>query len=54
MFFGYKRCYSVTYMLQELAMRSFDTVIANSVYSFTHHWSVNVNCLVQHLRCVLI
>ena len=49
MFFGYKRSYSVTQMLNELEMPSFDTIIANSLTVFDRQWVLCTNSLLVNL-----
>ena len=51
MFFGYKRVYSVTQMLFELGLPSFETVLINGANAFERMCSVSVNKLISHL-CV--
>jgi hypothetical protein len=48
MFFKFDRCYSVTLMLSELNLPSFDNLYAKSVHSFynscfTHHNALIIN-----------
>jgi hypothetical protein len=49
MFFGYDRRYSVTSMLSELNLPSFDILISNCVGSFETKWSSSVNDLLVNL-----
>ena len=49
MFFGYKRSYSVTQMLNELEIPSFDTIIANSLTIFDRQWVSCTNSLLVNL-----
>lgn len=52
-FFGYKRCYSVTNMLCELGLPSFDTVMMNSNTSFNLSWVNCRNSIVEYLNYVI-
>ena len=45
MFFGYKRSDSVTKMLFELRLPSFDTILLNSSIIFSNSWNV---CSIQN------
>jgi len=49
MFFGYKRVYSVTQMLFELGLPSFETVLINGANTFERMCSVSENKLISHL-----
>jgi len=49
-FFGYKRRDSLTSILVNLGLSSFDTVLANATFSFVHLWSSCNNRIVIHLQ----
>ena len=51
-FFSYNRRYSVTLMLAELNLPSFDVFMLNSAISFNSRWAVCSNSLVCHLSCL--
>jgi len=50
MFFGYSRYHSVTQMLLELTLPSFETVIINSRFTFMKMYNSSSNELVSYLR----
>lgn len=50
MFFGYKRQYSVTQMLLELNLPSFDVLISNCILSFRTSCSLCCNTLISNLN----
>jgi len=50
MFFGYSRYHSVTQMLLELTLPSFETVIINSRFTFMKMYNSCSNELVSYLR----
>lgn len=54
MFFNYKRCDSVTLMLAELNLPSFDNCMSSSADSFAVRQSVCCNTLVSHLNSLLL
>jgi len=49
-FFGYNRFASVTQMLLDLSLPSFDTVIANNNHSFSKQCVTTNNALIQHFN----
>jgi len=49
-FFGYNKFHSVTEMLLDLGLPSFDTVIHNYRHSFSVMWSNQYNDVIQFLR----
>jgi hypothetical protein len=51
-FFGYNRRYSVTLMLAELKLPSFDVFMSNGAVSFNSRWAVCTNSLVCQLNCL--
>lgn len=53
MFFGYRRCDSVTEILFMLGLPSFDTLLHNSRVVFLHAWSKCPNMLVSHMQQVV-
>ena len=53
MFFGYKRAYSVTQMLYELQLPSFETVLFNGATTFERMCYVCTNNLITHLCSIL-
>ena len=53
MFFGFKRCYSVTQILFNLSLPSFDTLLHNSRVLFFHAWCKCPNMLVSHMQLIL-
>ena len=53
MFFGFKRCDSVTQILFNLSLPSFDTLLHNSRVIFFHAWCKCPNMLVSHMQLIL-
>jgi len=51
-FFGFNRCYSVTLMLFELGIVSFDTLLVNGHCRFSRLWNCSTNKIVSHLRAL--
>jgi len=49
-FFGFKRSDSVTQILLQLGLPSFNTLIHNSRIIFLRTWTTCPNMLVSHLR----
>lgn len=49
LFFGYSRCYSVTRMLMELGLSSFDTILINGAFTFNSLWMSSNNRLLHHM-----
>jgi len=52
-FFGFKRTDSMTQVLFELGLPSFNTVLINSRIVFTRSWFVCQNSAVSHVRHIL-
>jgi len=50
LFFGYSKYHSVTSMLIELALPSFDTLIFNSRVSLSYQCQVTQNGFIGHIR----
>jgi len=50
LFFGYRRCYSVTQMLMELGLPSFNTILVNGIAVFSKLQMNCANTLVGHMR----
>lgn len=53
-FFSYDRCYSVTQMLQELCLPSFDNLFLKCIGRFKARWSACTNTLVEHLNSLQV
>lgn len=51
-FFGYRRSYSVTLMLGEIGLPSFNTIIFNSCASFTYIWSNSSNNIINYMNSI--
>ena len=51
-FFGYYKFYSVTSMLMDLRLPSFNTVLFNAIVTFNNRVSMSVNSLVKIAACV--
>ena len=51
-FFGYRRSYSVTLMLGEIGLPSFNTIIFNSCASFTYIWSTCSNNVINYMNSI--
>jgi len=49
LFFGYSKYYSVTSMLFELGLPSFDTLIFNSRVSFSRQCQITQNGFIGHI-----
>ena len=49
-FFGYKRCHSLTNVLLTLGLPSFDTVLNNAYASFRRLWKRCNSLVVAHFR----
>jgi len=47
LFFGYNRCDSVTWMLLDTGLPSFNTVVHNCQFTFTKSWLACRNCIVE-------
>ena len=52
MFFNYPKMHSVTAILPDLKLPSFDTVMHNYKYSFYRQWTGSANSVVQYLSSV--
>ena len=50
--FNYPKMHSVTAMLLDLKLPSFDTVVHNYKYSFYRQWTGSANSVVQYLSSV--
>jgi len=53
LFFGYKRRDSVTQILFDLGLPSFDTIVHNSKAVLSLSWSNSCNAIVNHVHSLL-
>jgi len=53
-FFGYRRCYSVTDMLAELGLPTFTSFINNSRSSFLLRWNTSISIIVNHFVRIIV